>query len=144
MAIGHKGRNSLRNINTGGGDYAEGNIDKRGAITNIRSKLDNVTQSVGAAPQGDAETKAQLQQLLAQLSAELQRVPSGQAGEAEAVAETAKAAVEQATREQPNKTMVQISGEGLKQAAQNLAGVLPTVLPLATQIADTVRKMVGA
>ncbi len=144
IAIGHKGRNSVRNVNTGGGDYAEGNIDKRGAITNIRSKLDNVTQSIGAAPQGDAATKAQLQQLLAQLSAELQRVPAGQMGEAEAVAETAKAAVEQATREQPNKTMVQISGEGLKQAAQNLAAVLPTVLPLATQIADTLRKMVGA
>ncbi len=144
IAIGHKGRNSVRNVNTGGGDYAEGNIDKRGAITNIRSKLDNVTQSIGAAPQGDAATKAQLQRLIEELSAELQRVPAGQTGEAEAVAETAKAAVEQATREQPNKTMVLISGEGLKQAAQNLATVLPTVLPPATQIADTLRKMVGA
>jgi hypothetical protein len=142
VTIGHKGRSSVRNVNTGGGDYAEGNIDKRGAMVNIRSKLDNVTQSINAAPQGDAETKAQLQGLLAQLSAELQRAPAEQSNEAEAVAETAKAAVEQATKEQPNKTMVQISGEGLKQAAQNLATVLPTVLPLATQIANALQQFV--
>jgi len=65
------------------------------------------------------------------------------AGEAEAVAETAKAAVEQAMKSQPNKTLVQISAEGLKQAAQNLAAVLPTVLPIATQIAEAVRKLIG-
>jgi pyruvate/2-oxoglutarate dehydrogenase complex dihydrolipoamide acyltransferase (E2) component len=115
-----------------------------GAILNIKSTLTNVSQSIGAAPHGGAATKAQLQALVEQLSAELQKAPAEQAGEAEAVAETAKAAVEQATKAQPNKTLVQISAEGLKQAAQNLAAVLPTVLPIATQIADTLRKMIGA
>jgi hypothetical protein len=161
IAIGRGARSSVRNIDTGGGDYAEGNIDKRkgnfvsgdqftmsgnfsGAILNIKSTLTNVSQSIGAAPHGGAATKAQLQALVEQLSAELQKAPAEQAGEAEAVAETAKAAVEQATKAQPNKTLVQISAEGLKQAAQNLAAVLPTVLPIATQIADTLRKMIGA
>jgi hypothetical protein len=160
IAIGRGARSSVRNIDTGGGDYAEGNIDKRkgtfvsgdqftmsgnfsGAILKIKSTLTNVSQSIGAAPVGDTATKAQLQQLIEQLSAELQKVPAEQAGEAEAVAETAKAAVEQATKAQPNKTLVQISAEGLKQAAQNLAAVLPTVLPIATQIAEAVRKMIG-
>jgi len=161
IAIGRSARSSVRNINTGGGDYAEGNIDKRrqtfvrgdqfnmsgtfsGAILNIQSTLTNVSQSIGAAPHGDAATKAQLQALIEQLSAELQKAPAEQAGEAEAVAETAKAAVDQATKAQPNKTLVQISAEGLKQAARNLAAVLPTVLPIATQIADALRKMIGA
>ena len=152
---------SVRHVETGGGDYAEGNIDKRkgtfvsgdqytmsgnfsGAILNIKSTLTNVAQSVGAAPIGDAATKAQLQQLLAQLSAELQQVPAAQAREAEAVAETAKAAVEQALKAQPNKTLVQINAESLKQAAQNIAAVLPIVVPIATQIADLVRKLMGA
>jgi hypothetical protein len=160
IAIGRGAQSSVRNVDTGGGDYAEGNIDKRkgnfvsgdqftmsgnfsGAILNIKSMLNNVSQSIGAAPHGDAATKAQLQALVEQLSAELQKVPAEQAGEAEAVAETAKTAVEQATKAQPNKTLVQISAEGLKQAAQNLAAVLPTVLPIATQIADTLRKMIG-
>ena len=114
-----------------------------GAILNIKSTLTNVSQSIGAAPVGDAATKAQLQQLIEQLSTELQKAPAEKASEAEAVAETAKAAVEQAMKSQPNKTLVRISAEGLKQAAQNLAAVLPTVLPIATQIADTLRKMIG-
>ena len=114
-----------------------------GAILNIKSTLTNVSQSIGAAPHGDAATKAQLQQLIEQLSTELQKAPAEKASEAEAVAETAKAAVEQAMKSQPNKTLVRISAEGLKQAAQNLAAVLPTVLPIATQIADTLRKMIG-
>ncbi|NJM07193.1 hypothetical protein HC891_14905 [Candidatus Gracilibacteria bacterium] len=160
IAIGRGARSSVRKIDTGGGDYAEGNIDKRkrnfvsgdqfnmsgnfsGAILNIKSTLTNVSQSIGAAPRGDAATKAQLQQLIEQLSAELQKVPAEQAGEAEAVAETAKAAIEQATKAQPNKTLVQISAEGLKQAAQNIAAVLPTVLPIATQIADTLRRIIA-
>jgi len=56
---------------------------------------------------------------------------------------TAKTAVEQATKAQPNKMLVQISAVGLKQAAQNIAAVLPTVLPIATQIADVLQKMIG-
>ena len=161
IAIGRGARSTVRTVDTGGGDYAEGNIDKRkgtfvsgdqftmsgnfsGAILNIKSTLTNVSQSIGAAPIGDAATKAQLQALVEQLSAELQKVPAEKTGEAEAVVETAKAAVEQATKAQPNKTLVQISAEGLKQAAQNLAAALPTVLPIATQIADTLRKMIGA
>lgn len=160
IAIGRGARSSVRNVDTGGGDYAGGNIDKRkgtfvsgdqftmsgnfsGAILNIKSTLTNVSQSIGAAPHGDAATKAQLQQLIEQLSAELQKAPAEKASEAEAVAETVKTAVEQATRAQPNKTLVRISAEGLKQAAQNLAAVLPTVLPIATQIADALRKMIG-
>ncbi|MCS6880448.1 MAG: caspase family protein [Oscillochloridaceae bacterium] len=186
IAIGRGAQSTVHNVDTGGGDYAEGNIDKRsgtfvhkspapaaplpspppsggrapdsspqrgevgrGAIPedaiprllNIKSTLSNVSQSIGASPRGDAATKAQLQQLIEQLSAELQKAPAERASEAEAVAETAKAAVEQATKAQPNKTLVQISADGLKQAAQNLAAALPAVLPIATQIADAVRKM---
>jgi hypothetical protein len=156
IAIGR----GARSVNTGGGDYAEGNIDKRkgnfvsgdqfnmsgnfsGAILNIKSTLSNVSQSIGAAAHGDDATKAELQALIAQLSAALEQVPAEQTADAEAVVETAKAAVEQATKEQPNRTMVQISAEGLKQAAQNLAAVLPTVLPLATRIAEAVQRMAG-
>lgn len=160
IAIGRGAQSSVHNINTGGGDYAGGNIDKRqgtfvrgdqfnmsgnfsGAILNIKSTLSAVSQSIGAAPHGEASAKLQLQSLIAQLSAELQKAPPASAADAEAVAETAKAAVEQATKPQPNKTLVQISAEGLKQAAQNLAGVLPLVVSLAEQIAAALRRMVG-
>ena len=149
-----------RSITTGGGDYAGRDIDKRsgtfvrgdqftmsgnftGAILTIKSTLRNVTQTIGAAPSGDATTKVQLQALIEQLSAELAKVPADKASDAEAVAQTAKAAVEQATAAQPNATMVRITGDGLKAAAQNIAATLPTVLPIATQIANALHKLVG-
>jgi hypothetical protein len=112
-----------------------------GAILNIKSTLSNVTQSIGASPNGDAAAKAQLQDLIAQLGAELEQTPKDSEGDAEAVAETAKHAVEQATKAKPNKALVQISAEGLKAAAQNLAAVLPAVLPIATKIAETIQRL---
>lgn len=159
VAIGRGARSSVRRVDTGGGDYAEGDIDKRkgtfvsgdqfnlsgdfsGSILNLKSTLTNVSQSIAATPHGDATAKAQLQQLIEELSGELQKVPAEKASDAEAVAETAKQAVDQATKEKPNKTLVNISAEGLKAAAQNLAAVLPTVLPLATKIAEAIQKFV--
>lgn len=150
-----------RSISTGGGDYAGRDIDKRhgtfvsgdqfnlsgnftGANVTIKSTLSNVAQTIGAATIGDAATKAELQRLIAHLNAQLQRAPVDKANAAEAVAETAKAVIEQATKPQPNHMLVQITAEGLKAAAQNLAAVLPAVLPIATQIADASRKLVGS
>lgn len=161
IAIGRGARSSMRRVDTGGGDYAEGNIDKRrgnfvsgdqftmsgnfsGAILNIKSTLTNVSQSIGAAPHGDAATKAQLQALVEQLSAELQKVPAAQAGEAEQAAKRAESAVAEATKPNPDKDDVEYSLSRLKKAAENIAQVLPTVLPIATQIADVLRRMIGA
>jgi hypothetical protein len=39
--------------------------------------------------------------------------------------------------------MLQITGDGLKKAAQNLADVMPVVLTLASQIVMTVTKLSG-
>ncbi|MDW8213898.1 MAG: CHAT domain-containing protein [Roseiflexaceae bacterium] len=169
VAIGRGARAEVRTVNTGGGDYAKGNIDKRqgifvdksgslsagkvtisdqmnisnvsGSILNIRSSLSDASQTISASPHGDAATKAELQALIAQLSAALQQAPLEKAADAEAVAETAKAAIDQATKAQPNRTLVQINANGLKQAAQNLAAVLPAVLPVAEKIAELVMRM---
>jgi hypothetical protein len=161
IAIGHGAQTTVRTVNTGGGDYAAGNIDKRkgtfvqgdqfnmsgnfsGALLTIHSTPDSVMQRIGATPVSDGLIKAQLQTLVAQLNAELQKVPAEKASEAQAVAETAKVAVEQATKAQPNTMLMQISAEGLKQAAQHIAAVVPTVLPIATQLTDVLRRMTGA
>lgn len=109
VAIGRGVRSEVRKVDTGGGDYAEGNIDKRkgnfvsgdqinlsgnfsGSILNLKSTLTNVSQSIGASPHGDAAAKAELQVLIEQLSAELQKAPADKTSDAEAVAETAKQA----------------------------------------------------
>lgn len=116
--------------------------DFRGAILNIQSTLENVQQTVGQMQTGDEESRRELQQLIGQLSKELTAaVPVEKKEQVEAVAATARALVEQAKEAQPNRTLLQITGEGLKQAAQNVADVLPTVLSIATQIVLAVGKM---
>lgn len=124
------------------GDQFNMSGDFRGAILNIKSTLENVTQTVNAIS-GDDSTKAELDRLLKQLSETLQQAPPAQAEDAGAVAEMAKDLVEKASQEKPNKSLIKITGEGLKQAAQNLAAVMPPVLVIATQIVDTVLKLTG-
>jgi len=147
------------NVDTGGGDYAGGNIDNSsgthvagsqynlsgnisGSNVNIGSTLTNVNQSISAMPQGDQAEKDQLKQLIEQLNAALQQAPADRQAEAEAVATFAQQLVETAAKPQPNKPIVQGTGMMLKQAAQNIAGVLPTVLTIATQIVDKIGKLV--
>jgi hypothetical protein len=117
--------------------------DFRGSIINIKSTLTNVQQSVGEIRTNDQSAKQELEKLIGQLSEALQKVPEASQEDAQAVAETAKVLVESAKAEKPNKTMVQVTGEGLKQAAQNLADVMPVVVTIAGQIALTVAKLIG-
>jgi hypothetical protein len=114
-----------------------------GAILNIKSTLTNVTQTVGQIPSANALEKEQLKQLIEQLNQALQQAPPDKVEEAEAVAKTAEALVQTANEAKPNKMMVQITGEGLKKAAENIAAVMPTVLIIATQIVSTISKIVG-
>jgi hypothetical protein len=117
--------------------------DFRGAMINIKSTLTNVQQSVGDIRTNDETARKELESLIGQLSEALQKIPAEHQEEAQAVAETAKVLVDTAKAEKPNKTMLQISGEGLKQAAQNLAEVMPTVLTIAGQIVMTITKLTG-
>ena len=115
--------------------------DFRGAIINIKSTLTNVQQSVGEIHTNDQNARQELEKLIGQLSEALEKTPEESQEHAQAVAETAKALVDTAKAEKPNKTMLQITGEGLKQAAQNLAEVMPTVVTIASQIVMTVAKL---
>jgi hypothetical protein len=124
------------------GDKIELTGDFRGSIVNIKSTLENVTQSVGEIRGGDEDARKELQKLVQQLSKELQKAPANKKEQVEAVAETAKALVDQAKGEKPNKTMLQITGEGLKQAAKNVGDVMPAVISIAAQIVMAIGKLV--
>ena len=117
--------------------------DFRGSIINIKSTLTDVQQSVGEIHSTDETARKELETLIKQLSEALQKAPAQSQEQAQAVAETAKVLVDTAKAEKPNKTMLQISGEGLKQAAQNLADVMPAVVGIASQIVMTVAKLTG-
>lgn len=115
--------------------------DFRGAIINIRSTLSDVQQHVNALYTEDVGVRDELAHLIAQLSSELEKVPETRQQEAEAVAQTARTLIENAQAEKPNKTLIEISGESLKQAAQNIADVLPAVVTIAAQIVAAVMKL---
>ena len=117
--------------------------DFRGAIINLKSTLRNVHQTAGMIPGASEDERKQLQDLIERLMAELEKVPPAQKEEVEAVAITATALVEQAKGEKKNKTLLKITGEGLKEAANNLAPIIPALLPIVTQMIATVTKLSG-
>lgn len=114
--------------------------DFRGAIFNIKSTLKDVTQTVNMLPHADQRDKDELKRLIEQLNEELQKAPSDKTEEAEAIAESAKALIEAANKDKPNKAMVQITAEGLKKAAENIAGVMPSVIVIASQIVAAIAR----
>ncbi|MDZ4720712.1 MAG: hypothetical protein SH847_19830 [Roseiflexaceae bacterium] len=155
------GRNA-RAISTGGGDYAERDIDKRkgtfvsgdqhnsgntytvsGSGNIINSTLTNVNQLIGAATQLNPQDAEQLKGLVAQLSAELEKARTQNPEAAAEVAKRTEDAVSKATAPKPDKEDVEYTLGRLTKAATNIGGVIGTVLPIATQIADFIRKMVG-
>lgn len=118
-----------------------GNIQN--SILNIKSTLTNVQQSVGSIPTDDQAARQELEGLIEQLSQALQNVPAKQAEQAEAVAASAQALVETAKADKPNKTLLQISSEGLKKAAETLADVAPAVVGITGQVVALVMRMKG-
>jgi hypothetical protein len=134
--IGRERVNESGDIFTMSGDF-------RGAIINIKSTISDAIQIVHTMPDADQRYKEGLEGLLGQLNDALEQVPPEKEEEAEAVADYAKELVETATAEQPNKTKMRISAEGLKKAAENLSEIAAPVLLIATQIADTILKYVG-
>ena len=95
---------------------------------------------VGTALPGDEAMKAELDQLLAALQEALAAVPAAKEEEAEAVRIAAQELMEKATADKPNKPSIKISGDGLKQAAQNLADITPTVVTIAGQIVAAISR----
>ena len=120
------------------GDQFNMSGDFRGAIINIESTLTNVQQSIGDIPSHDETARKELESLIEHLSEALQKVPAENQEQAQAVAEISKVLIDTAKAEKPNKTMLQISGEGLKKAGENLAIVNPKISMITSQIVNTV------
>ncbi|MCP4416407.1 MAG: caspase family protein, partial [Chloroflexi bacterium] len=126
----------------GGDNITVGNISGGQGIAIGRGASASVSIQHGMAASDDPNKQA-LQKLIQQLEQALSQVPEAHGDSAEAVAQTTQALVKMAEEESPNKTMLQITGEGLKQAAKNLAEITPDVLTIATGIVGTILKITG-
>jgi hypothetical protein len=125
------------------GDKFNFSGDFSGSIINIKSKLDHVHQVAGQIPGASLDERKQLQELVKSLGAELDKVPTDKKEEAEAVAITATALVEQVKGKKTNKTLLKVTAEGLKSAANNLAPILPALLPIIHQMITISTKISG-
>ena len=135
------GRGAAAHVNTG--DTFNMSGDFRGAMLNIKSTLSDVQQTIGTIPSANDSDKQELQNLVQQLEQALAEVPEANVEDAEAVSQTTEALVNMAAAEKPNKTMLQITGEGLKQAAKNLAAITPDVVTIATSIVMAISRTSG-
>jgi hypothetical protein len=113
-----------------------------GSVINLKSRLDHVTQQIGTLPGADQATKDALAQLTKDLSDMLGQAPANQADTAEIVAKRTEALVGEVSKQQPDKELVAFNLESLKQAAANLAAVLPAVLPIATKIVEHISTLI--
>lgn len=121
-----------RSINIGG--HVEGNIVEIGGSQTFQG---NVTINAGATD-NNAEVEKQLNEQVAALTAELDKLKADHAAEVEEVKLALEDAIAEAQKEEPDKRRLEIRGENLKKAAENLA----TVAPIAVQIARTLT-MIG-
>lgn len=99
--------------------------------------------NLGAVAGDDPETRKTLETLVTRLNGLLETVPPDQKDHAEAVATYTDQLIDQAGAEAPNKPMLQITAKGMKEAAQALAGVVPSAVTVVKEIADTVMSMVS-
>lgn len=115
----------------------------QGATLNIESKINSqeIRTMIGEISPNEISRK-ELQGLFNQLVEALKQVPPANAQEAEAVAESAKRLIDDAGQDPPNRPMVQVTAEGLKKAAENIANVVPSVLPVVEQIIRAVMRIV--
>jgi len=108
--------------------------DFRGAILNIDSTLTNLTQNIGSISNVDESIKNELAQLVEELKNALSKVPSDKTNDVEAVAWAAESLIKETISGKANPTKIEITKDGLKKAASNIASVVPTVLLVAERI----------
>ncbi|MCA9963313.1 MAG: hypothetical protein KC423_03690 [Anaerolineales bacterium] len=134
-------------VHQGQGDINMGDTITVSNVTNstvaIKSTLTNVSQNIGTMPNGTESDKETLKSLIDQLSQELAKAPEGKKEDAEAIADAVEAVVDAANKENPNQKSVKRFGENLKQAAEDIKDVMPTVLQIAIQVVATIGRIVG-
>jgi hypothetical protein len=118
-------------------DMSKDKIQVSGVVgpVNINSRLDNVVQTVQQAPGLQDARRQELESLIVELKASLEVVAAKRPDDAERVARTTELVVAEATKPKPDRTFLNITTEGLTQAAKAVADITPTVLAVAAKVA---------
>lgn len=121
ILVGH-----LENLEAPMGDIIK--FSHVGGNVNIKSRLDQVAQNIGSAASIPADQQAELQDLMRDLSRALEQIQGEKAEDAEKVAVAAERLSGEVARDKPDKRFLEVSAEGLKDAAEAVKGIAPTVV----------------
>ncbi len=116
-------------------------VSGSGSIINVQSTLNNSTQTIHNSPALADEDKIQFEALIEKLESALGQVPDEYGDDKEAVAVCASRLAEDVSRSKPNKKAIAISAEGLKKAAENIAGIAAPVLATVNAILSFVARL---
>src|SRR5574341_176831 len=120
------------------GDKVEMSGDFRGGIINFKSHLENAAQTIEAISFVEESNKVELLKLIQELKSVLAELPEEKAVDAEKVSSRVAALARESSGVNPDKEMMRMTGESLKRAAKNIADIIPSVVPIATQIITAV------
>ena len=110
------------------------------AIINIGTVLSNVTQTIRSAHGLNPEQKSRLEELIRPLKADLDNLKSNHPEEAKEIAEALEKVVAHAAKpaEERKKSFLELSAKGLKEAAELVKDVAPSILTTVGLIAKFV------
>jgi len=129
-------------VKTNGGStmsYNFNNINN----SNIVIGSTGVQQAISAIPAASDAAKDELNSLVGKLLEELKKASPDQLEDAKTVEERTDALVKEASKAKVDKDEVKDRGNSLLRAAQNVAGVLPAVIGIATQVVAKIGSIVG-
>jgi hypothetical protein len=93
-----------------------------------------VQQTIGAMPGVGEDDKKKLNDLIEQLKKEIEKAPAEKQADVAPVAKNLDSLVQEAAKEEKDEEVIEIKGNRLKKAAENIAGALPAVAGIVGQI----------
>lgn len=126
--------------NIGGIDMSKDKIQVSGVVgpVNIKSRLDHVTQIVNHASAIDNSKKQEFARMIDSLREALNAAGDKRPDDTERVAQTAELVATEIAKSKPSKNFLNVTAEGLKEAAKAVEDIAPDVIRVATMIATFV------
>ncbi len=116
------------------GDKLDVSGDFRGANVNINSHLDTAVQTIETMPHGDDTQRQDLVKLIEELKGQLAQISKDRVEDAEKLSRRLESLAREANEDEPDREMLEIIGDGLKQVARYLEDILPAVVTITAQI----------
>ncbi len=101
--------------------------DINGSNVNFKSNLTNVTQTIQSLPNQDDGEKKQLEALLEELKTGLEELAQQREADAKKIDKRMKQLIEESAEQEPDQDFLEVTAKGLKEAAEAVAKMVPSV-----------------